>query len=62
MNEQLKIISFRVPVSLIERLKNAAYWKRYTINSVGIDAVNAEVKRLERVFNNDVEFSPRPEK
>jgi len=60
MDEKLKLISFRVPESLIERLKNAAYWRRVTINSVGIDAVETEVNRLELI--NGRNYAPRPKK
>ncbi len=55
-------MSFRLPVSLIDRVNDVAYWTRVSINSIGVDAVTAEVKRLEDEFNNGKEFKPRPVK
>ena len=61
MAEKLQSTSFRVPPSLIERMKNAAYWTRVSINSIGIDAIETEVKRLEKL-NGGKKFADRPKK
>ena len=51
-------MGIRVAPSVINRMKNAAYWRRVTFNSLGIDAIETEVKRLENEYNGGAEFKP----
>ena len=57
----LTVVSFRVSVSLVERLRNAAYWRRESINSIGYNAIESEVNRLEQE-NGGKRYAARPKK
>ena len=49
-----------VPADLLERLRNAAWWKRKTLATLAEDGIRQVVERLER--QNGGPFKPREDK